>query len=182
MKYREAVEIFLRKMNIQEITNWEENNQGIIRIYKEGIFWRAYETTLYLLTTHIKPLKVLVRRYKNIGQDIVYGGFPDSVLTEVLNKCKEKNLSVKQEDLPAGQTGKIIEIGNFSMENEKFVQWKDEKVFAKNELISMVKEPEIKYKTKEASIIEEIKIFPLAHSTPIETQQFLYQLQQKLNN
>jgi len=101
LKYREAVEIFLRKMNIQEITNWEENNQGIIRIYKEGIFWRAYETTLYLLTTHIKPLKVLVRRYKNIGQDIVYGGFPDSVLTEVLNKCKEKNLSVKQEDLPA---------------------------------------------------------------------------------
>jgi len=68
------------------------------------------------------------------------------------------------------------------MEKEKFVQWKDEKVFAKNELISMVKEPEIKYKTKEASIIEEIKIFPLAHSTPIETQQFLYQLQQKLNN
>ena len=95
------------------------------------------------------------------------------MLKEVLNKCKEKNLLVKQEE-------KIIEIGEFIVEKEKFVQWKSEKVFAKNELISMVKEPENYNKTKEASIIEEIKIFPLAHSTPIEAQQFLYQLQQKL--
>lgn len=93
-------------MSIKEITNWEDSNQGIIRLCKEGIFWRAYEFSLYLFITQLKPLKVLAKRYKNIGQEVVYGGFPDSALTEVLNKCKEKNASVKQEE-------KIIEIGKF---------------------------------------------------------------------
>jgi hypothetical protein len=52
-------------MSIGEIIKWEENNQGIIKIYKEGIFWRglqSYENGVQFLGVVIKPHRTYIAR------------------------------------------------------------------------------------------------------------------------
>jgi len=46
-------------MTVKEIIEIEKTNEGKMYLYKEGIFWRVYEVSLYLFATNIKTLKVL---------------------------------------------------------------------------------------------------------------------------
>lgn len=50
-------------MTIAEIMSIETNNQNTIILHKEGIFYRAYELSVYLLCTYIKSLKYITLVY-----------------------------------------------------------------------------------------------------------------------
>jgi len=148
-------------MKISEIVKKEENNSDIV-LHKEGMFWRAYEYSAYCFVTNIKNYNVLHKFYKNIGQDIVYIGFPGSYLAQVIEICKQKKIRFTKTD------EKIVEIKGFSQSGD-FINWK-------NKIIKH-KASEL----EENDILKQISGFPLASKTPIEAQQFLYNIQNKIN-
>lgn len=57
-----------------------------ILLYREGIFYRAYEYSAYYFHQYIRPTYRLHKRYyRVIGQDMVYLGFPCEVLPQLLH-------------------------------------------------------------------------------------------------
>ena len=102
--------------------------------------------------------------YKNIGQDIVYIGFPNSYLEQIIEVCGQKNYTFNK------RSEKIIAIKGFSV-NNGFEEWK-EKVVSKEKIAVNI---------KEHSILKQIADFPLASKTPIEAQQFLNYIQEQIN-
>jgi len=73
-------------MGIKDILTYEENNESSIYLHKEGLFWRAYEVSAYLFIRNIKDYQIKKKHYKNVGKDIVFLGFPNSVLDDILSK------------------------------------------------------------------------------------------------
>jgi hypothetical protein len=50
-----------------------------IFLYKQGVFWTAYEQSAIMLSRH-KPLKISVRFVKTVNQQVISVGFPDATL------------------------------------------------------------------------------------------------------
>jgi hypothetical protein len=50
-----------------------------IYLYKQGLFWTAYEQSALILSHH-KPLKISVRFVKTVNQKVINVGFPDATL------------------------------------------------------------------------------------------------------
>ena len=53
----------------KEIFDIEKENTGIIHLYSEGMFYRAYEKSAFLLCTLIHPFKVSCHFVKTIGDN-----------------------------------------------------------------------------------------------------------------
>ena len=64
-------------MKFKEVLALEKGNCSEIRLYHEGMFWRAYERSAFMLCSQVKPLKVTKRVAKSIGGEaICMVGFP----------------------------------------------------------------------------------------------------------
>ena len=64
-------------MTSKDFIEAEAGNNGSIILYREGLFWKAYEKSAYAVCTQIKPLKAIKRRLKSLGGgEIVSVGFP----------------------------------------------------------------------------------------------------------
>jgi hypothetical protein len=59
------------------------NAGNIVKLYKEGVFWVAYEESAYRLS-QVKSLKASKKHIKSINRDVVSVGFPDSALKSVV--------------------------------------------------------------------------------------------------
>jgi len=159
-------------MQIKNIIAKEDNNANSILLFREGIFWRAYERSAFLFITHLKPYRLSKKYYKNVGCEIVFCGFPNTTLDELL--AKVGSMEVLREE-------NMIRITGFEqIENEIFLDWK-------YGIPSVVKEnkPEYsacKYKHNlQEQVIEHIRNFSVVRSTPLECQQLLVKLQEQLN-
>ena len=71
-------------MTQKEIIEFEETNTGVIRLYLEGSFYKAYERSAFAFCTRIKDYKVLRKESKTLGRDILYVGFPMTALDRTL--------------------------------------------------------------------------------------------------
>lgn len=148
-------------MKIQDILNTEDNKN--IYLHKEGLFWRAYEYSAFAFVKNLKPYHGKKKFIKKVGSEIAYIGFPDSVLDTILEMCKQKGYAYHKVD-------HLITI-ELNTKMEGFEPWK-------NEIdLEEINKP----KKEEPSIIEQIVNFPLAAKTPMEAQQFLYDLQMEIN-
>ena len=58
----------------------EQGNLGVIHMYAEGMFYRAYEMSAYLLCSLVHPFKVSCHFVKTIGDNLLSVGFPQSSL------------------------------------------------------------------------------------------------------
>ena len=70
-------------MTIKEILEIENANADMINLFKEGIFWRVYQKSAYYFVRHIKELKVLKKFYEIVNCEVVYAGFPDTILPQI---------------------------------------------------------------------------------------------------
>ncbi len=77
-------------MTIQE--KIAEKDRKIIRLYKEGVFWIAYESDAYVVS-QVKVLKPTKKYVKAVQQEVVSVGFPHSSLESILQyfEVKEHN-------------------------------------------------------------------------------------------
>lgn len=146
-------------MKIKDILQQEENNTENILLYKEGMFWRAYEKSAYLFITFVKEFKITKRYFRNVNTEIVYLGFPANSLNSILKIVGNKTVA-KQE--------KLITISNFEYDADKFELWKSN-IKVQNKLVS-----------NNQNIEKRIINFSVANKTPIECQQFLIELQNEI--
>ncbi len=150
-------------MDIQTIINTEQNNKKAIFLHREGVFWKAYEQSAFLFVKHIKPYSVKKRYYKKIGGEVVSIGFPDSILESLLQLVADKEVQ---------KTEKQITIEGFEPEGaEAFEEWK-------NGVEALV--PAAKQEAGHG-LLEKIRGFPIVNKSPMECQQFLLNLQNRLN-
>jgi len=135
-------------MKIADIIKTEDNTS--IYLHNEGLFWRAYEYSAYAFVNNIKQYNAKKKFIKIVNSDIVFIGFPDSALSDILDLCKQKGFAINKND-------KLITI-ELKTKKEGYVKWKNEiKVEESNNS-----------KKNDAALIERIVSFPLATKTPME--------------
>lgn len=159
-------------MGIADILKKEASEKGRIILFKEGIFWRAYEESALLFTKHIKAYQLTKKYFKNVESEVVFCGFPNTTLDELLAKVCDKEI-FKEDD--------TIRIAGFEkVENEVFNVWK-------NGIPIAVKESEPEYSVNDNSynskevVLQSLRNFRVANSTPLECQQFLMEMQKLLD-
>ena len=148
-------------MKIADIIKIEDNTN--IFLHNEGLFLRAYEYSAYAFIKNIKQYNAKKKFIKIVNSDIVFIGFPDSILPNILDLCKQKGFAINKND-------KLITI-ELKTKKEGYVKWKNDIEIADSS----------KVKKNDTTIIERITSFPLATKTPMEAQQFLYKLQMEIN-
>lgn len=71
-KYKITVQI----MTKQEILEREDAQSTTIHLYKEGIFWKAYEYSAYRFVFGILKCKPKKQRFKETSTEMIHIGFP----------------------------------------------------------------------------------------------------------
>jgi hypothetical protein len=164
-------------MKVFDIYKLELENQDCCFLIKDGIFWRAWEKSAMLFFENIKSYQITQKHFKCIKATMVYIGFPDSNLNPIIEKCQSLDLHIEKSD-------DLIKISGFKVQNG-FEEWK-----LKNEEISMVAAENAHFygvthksiKTPVFTSLEEkIRRFPIANKSPMDCQQFLYELQNQIN-
>jgi hypothetical protein len=159
-------------MKISEIFDIEKENLSSCFLIKDGIFWRAFEKSAYWFVTNLKPYSITKKHFKGQNSDVVYLGFPNGILTELLSMAEDKGFKVDKLE-------KLITINGIEM-SECFDQWKEALPYQMpdDNKKNMVNEPEEKY---DSGLVARIRKFPVAERTPIECQQFIIELQNSIN-
>lgn len=70
-------------MLIEAILAVENSNRGEIHLVRDRLFYQAWELSAYLFVQHFRPYKVHHKFYQKIGKDLVWLGFPKSVLGDL---------------------------------------------------------------------------------------------------
>ena len=122
-----------------------------VYLYKEGVFWIAYEQSAYLVS-QVKALKPTKKFVKTIGQEVVSVGFPDTALANVLLSFR----LISQSDTH------VVAESSQAIELSAFEAWKSELPLRTAENV-----------ISELPILKKLRIFSLADKTPIECMFFL---------
>ncbi len=152
---------------IKQIIEKERQNSGKIYLYKEGVFYRAYNRSAYLWVTHICGYEVKTRYVKSVGENIFYVGFPMTALEKRLAHHEYK------------RDGECVEVecGEDDFDDNGYIAWME------SLLPGVDGEPlGVSHDDEEASenVIDAIRRFPLESSTPIECVVFLSRLKQQI--
>lgn len=144
--------------------------------FKEGLFYRCYNEDAMVFVQHVKAYKVAAKFVKSVG-DIVYSiGFP---VTEVENgRLSLEFISEKTVAKTYHKTNGNI---TFQLEDTQlkaaYSNWKQT---IDNTRAIEVKEPVEVYKTNYQKIINRIKQFDLANSTPMQGLSFIQHLKENV--
>ena len=92
----------------------EKDNRSAIFLIRDGNFYRAYEHSALLFAENIADYHLMKRLYKVINAEMVYLGFPQSALPNLL---KEKGLKMD------GETSQFLVLRPFSTKQD-FELWK----------------------------------------------------------
>ena len=103
-----------RIMKIDEIFAMELHNDTCIHLVKDGgLFYRAYEKSAYQFCQFFEKCKLLYRHFKNIGEDVVWLGFPTEKIPQIKQEATNLHF-VFYEDEPGHYViAKIPPIENF---------------------------------------------------------------------
>lgn len=88
---------------------------GNIVLYKEGMFWKAYDSSAYLFIKEIKEYLVLKKHIKSISDDVVFLGFPALALDKVLSGLKYNQDGDKL----------VVNLSSTSFFEKDFLEWKE---------------------------------------------------------
>ena len=144
---------------IEKLTSRKENE---LRLYKEGVFWVAYEQDAYLVS-QVKTLKPTKKAIKSIQREIVSVGFPSSSLDGVLSHfpliSRGENLVVMKVDAPVVPSD--------------FENWKKQ--------INLSVHPTRKEEPapENQALINRIKAFKLHTASPMDCMRFIEEIQQE---
>ncbi|WP_329903455.1 hypothetical protein [Porphyromonas pogonae] len=64
-------------------TESNHNSEPTVRLYAEGVFYKAYEYSAYLFVHHIRSYRAKRKYYKSVHRDVVSTGFPISTLASL---------------------------------------------------------------------------------------------------
>jgi hypothetical protein len=82
-------------MQITQVLTIENKNTNSIHLVQDALFFRAYEKSAWLFGKYFKDYKVNCRYYKNIQQELLWLGFPSSILAKYRQEAEEQGWSVQ---------------------------------------------------------------------------------------
>ncbi|MDR1808974.1 MAG: hypothetical protein LBR34_01030 [Prevotella sp.] len=147
-----------------EITEKIKHGNAEIRLYKEGVFWVAYERSAYEICK-IKPYKSTKKYVKKAAQDVVTVGFPDNALESILSFF---DIIEKSEKTVAARCK-----GEQTNTEDGFEEWKSGIALAAGEQVSASLHRDVETK---------IRNFDLTNATPLQCMNFLADLKRWMNN
>lgn len=156
-------------MTHKEILQRESSNTDLIHLYKEGLFWKAYEQSAYLFVNSITSYKVKSKYDKKTRQDIIYIGLPQISL----ERAKEKYTVIRSDDKEI--TIKPI-IANSSIQIS-FERWKMMNLKT-NEPLPII---QTRVNMSDADIANKVRMFNLESKTPMQCMMFLADLKKEIN-
>lgn len=159
---------------LKSITLEEDENTGFIHLYKEGIFWKAYNHSAFLLCTQVRKLKVNQRVTKSCGDNVVfYVGFPVVY--------QERTLPATLTIITASDT-RLTLAAPQKFDAKAYAVWCSEfKVKPSNvDYTNLSDSNQGANSVKEALVIDAINNFDLANSTPLDALNLVNKLQQLL--
>ena len=102
-------------MTQKEIYDLEKTNKDRIYLYREGIFWKAYERSAFYLSGPGGKLKPTKKFIKSVGDSIISVGFP----------CAVENGHIDAEDILQREEKAIMIKAKSNNDPEGFQIWKD---------------------------------------------------------
>ena len=77
-------------MQLKEILSIEENrtedSRGVIHLFQEGTFYRAYEWSAWLCHRYVHQFKVTHKLFRNIESSVLFVEFPVTSLPKYVQK------------------------------------------------------------------------------------------------
>ncbi len=109
-------------MTSRELIAAEANNTDRIALYREGLFWKAYERSAYALCTQVRRFKPTRKILKTLaGGDIVSVGFPAIAADRIL-------AGLQRLDFPsaasAGSATRMLLVAPHPIVERDFLAWK----------------------------------------------------------
>ncbi len=166
----------LQRMSVAE----EEN---AVLLFREGMFWRAYERGAIALCEYVHPFKVSTRYCKAVSQWICSVGFPDSSL----ERWTEGR---KPERLDAACLSLTLSDEEWSHVDASFGEWKEQHVSAAMSAGSFPACDEGSGRQTfttigaqagdAANAVMRLRAFPLERSTPMDCMNFIADLKRML--
>ncbi|PRQ85003.1 hypothetical protein [Elizabethkingia anophelis] len=144
-------------MKLSDIISRE--NYHSIQLYKQGVFWVAYEQSAYSIWEH-KGYRVNKKYIKSLKRDVVSLGFPASVLDEI-------GKIYKQDKLKSSSEYKLYMLSQ-ELNKTLFLRWR----------FNTHTHTQLRVT---CDLVAKIKSFCLSNKTPLEAYLFLYELQSDLN-
>lgn len=163
--------------NLQEILSKESENTHSIYLYREGVFYKAYEHSAYLFVKNVKPFMIKKRFVKYVNRDVVSIGFPTNSLHNYFEKDK-----IQEDERMAAV---VLDV---SIDSSVFLEWR-KNIELTQETEKRHKEPSaasvspsslLHSSVNENSVIMRIRTFPMETKTPLDCMMFLSELKKML--
>lgn len=145
-------------MTILEKTILQNTNTTKIVLFKEGIFYKAYNEGAFLLRD--KNYKVSVKKIKSIEKEVLSIGFPEVVFTKLKTAFKVEDYK-----------NYIIVTTNILFNTATYQDWRKKIINNQNNNTN---------KITAQQIVKELKEYTLANKTPIEAFVWLANLQKQI--
>ena len=81
-------------MKLADIFQIEKSNNQGIHLIQDRLFIRAWEKSAFLFTQHFKEYKIHHKHAKQLGEDLLWLGFPRSIIDSIITQAEEKSYPV----------------------------------------------------------------------------------------
>ncbi|WP_288208219.1 hypothetical protein [uncultured Parabacteroides sp.] len=162
-------------MDLRQKLALETADSKNIYLYREGLFWKAYERSAIKFIQTITAYQVNTRFCKVVNMEVISLGFPDAVLPKILENREYEKIDEKR-----------LAIHSVLLGDEKFMAAKsqyiskmmsDLKKETAQESGLVPKEPDVG-----AQVLERLRLYNIAGVTPIDCMIFLSSLKKQLEN
>ncbi|MFV5686518.1 hypothetical protein ACM55I_13855 [Flavobacterium sp. GB2R13] len=154
---------------LEKITQQVQNPSKVF-LFKEGIFYKAYNQGAYLMRH--KNYKVHVKKIKNIENNVLTIGFPIAVF-----EALKKDFAIQDFEFYSCFDTPVV------FNETEYQNWYTDKINTNREDMKLITQREIK---TESSFITELTAqiinYPLANKTPMEVFLWVASLQCKIIN
>lgn len=160
-------------MDLKQKLALETADSTNIYLYREGLFWKAYERSAIKFVQTITAYQINTRFCKVAGMEVISLGFPDTVLPKILENREYEKPNEKQ-----------VAIRSVLLGDEEFAA-------EKNRYLSNSMQPFEKEASQEAvaiskesdvgrQVLERLRLYDIAAVSPIECMIFLSSLKKQL--
>lgn len=153
----------------------ESKNTDRIYLYREGVFYKAYERSAYLFVKHIKPFMVKKRLVKSVKREVVSIGFPTNSLYNYFSKEQVREF----ENGATVELDKKIDLVEFEQwrRNIRLIKDTPQNPSGQMQQTFAAEEP---IPAAEKNIVMQIKMFPIEAKTPLDCMMFLSNIKKQL--
>lgn len=161
---------------IKDILQEERKNDGsFIRLYAEGIFYKAYERSAWIASRVLHSFMVKKRSVRKVGQEVVSIGFPKTSLPKWAGGRRVEDVGDESVLIHLSEEERV------PFEEKEFEAWKAGVALPVNEAMTERTVTETVLTTSvESDICQSIRRFPIENKSPMECMFFVSELKSRL--